>query len=85
MDGFSSVIFLWIASALLVTTIGYFRGQADDALTLGVLLGPIALGVMVVAIMRGRLPLNESPPILKIADAAPRPAAAAETRLRRPA
>jgi formate hydrogenlyase subunit 3/multisubunit Na+/H+ antiporter MnhD subunit len=65
MDGFDSIIFLWFASAMLVTVIGYFRGQAADAMTLGILLGPIALMVTVVVVVRGCLPLRESPPILE--------------------
>jgi hypothetical protein len=87
MSGFDGVIFLWFASAMLVTAIGYFRGQAADAMTMGVFLGPIALVVTVVLVARGRLPLRESPPILKIPDADRRRPGAAEskTRLRRAA
>lgn len=60
MDGFDSVIFLWFASVMLVTAIGYFRGQAADAMTLGVLLGPIALVVTVVLVVRARRNLHRS-------------------------
>ncbi len=87
MDGFDSVIFVWFASAMLVTAIGYFRGQAADAMTVGVLLGPIAVVMTVVLVVRGRRSRNESPPILKITDADRRRHADAvsETPLRRAA
>ena len=83
MDGFDGVIFLWFASAMLVTVIGYFRGQAADAMTLGVLLGPIALGVTVVLVVRGRFRLKESPPILQVTDADRRRHATAVSETRR--
>jgi hypothetical protein len=88
MDAFDSVIFLWFASAMIVTAIGYSRGQAADGMTLGVLLGPIALVVVsVVLLMRGRSGLKESPQILEISAADRRRHAAAlpETQLRRAA
>jgi len=87
MDGFYGVVFLWLASAMLVTAIGYFRGQAADAMTAGVLLGPIALVVTAVVFVRDRRALKEPPLILKITDAdrRRRTGAVYETRARRAA
>jgi hypothetical protein len=88
MDAFDSVIFLWFASAMIVTAIGYFRGQAADAMTLGVLLGPVALVVVSgVLLMRGRSGLKESPQVLEMtaANRHRHTAAVPETQLRRAA
>jgi hypothetical protein len=83
VDGFYCVVFLWLASTVLVTAIGYFRGQAADAMTAGVLLGPIALVVTAVVIVRGRRALKEPPTILKITDADRRRHAVAVSETRR--
>ena len=54
MDGFDSVIFVWFASAMLVTAIGYFLVRLPMLMTVGVLLGPIAV-VMTVVLVVARL------------------------------
>ena len=43
MDFFSVVAMLWLVSAAAAALVGRLRGRGGDAMTLGVLLGPIGL------------------------------------------
>ena len=48
MDSFGAIAIVWLLSAATATLIGYLRGREGDAMTLGVLLGPLGLAVVVV-------------------------------------
>ena len=52
MDPFGAIAIVWLLSAAMATLIGYVRGRESDAITLGVLLGP--LGLVFVALALGR-------------------------------
>ena len=43
MDFLDVLTIVWLASTGLAASIGYFRGCGDQAMTLGVLFGPIGL------------------------------------------
>ncbi len=43
MDFFGVVAMLWLFSAAAAALVGRFRGRGGDAMTLGVLLGPVGL------------------------------------------
>ena len=85
MDSFGAIAIVWLLSAATATLIGYLRGREGDAMTLGVLLGPLGLAVVVVAL--GRNEPETAPGAVKIAEARrpTREAAETETSLRRAA
>ena len=87
MNSFDAVVFLWLASAVLATAIGCFRGRAADAMNLGILLGPIGVLLVLALTSEGRFPRNQGVPILNIgeSDFCQRAAAAPETELRKAA
>ena len=43
MDSIGIVALLWLASAAIAIFLGFLRGRAGDAVTLGGLLGPVGL------------------------------------------
>jgi hypothetical protein len=75
MDRFAIFALTWLACAVISTLIGMVRGRSADALTLGVLLGP--LGVVLTIAFIGYRRTQEGPRILKISDATPTPRLAA--------
>ena len=69
MDCFVAIALLWLASTVTATFLGSLRGRASDAITLGVLLGPVGLVlVMFLTPAGGR---QENAVVLKIGDAQP--------------
>jgi hypothetical protein len=86
MDSVVGVALLWLVSVLLATFVGYLRDRSGDALTLGVLLGPVGLALTLLVLGRHRH-RQEGPTVLKISDAPRRQQTAvqAEIPLRRAA
>jgi hypothetical protein len=76
MDFFGVVAMLWLFSAAAAALVGRLRGRGGDAMTLGVLLGPVGLLLMLFWIGRN----DGEPPtvVLAIHDAQRPPRAADE-------
>ena len=76
MDRFAAFALVWLACAVLASLIGMLRGRGGDAMTLGVLLGPlgVVLTLMFIAYQRPQ----EAPHILKMSDAVATPRAVAK-------
>ena len=67
MDCFGAIALLWLATAVIATFLGFLRGRTSDAVTLGVLLGPVGL-VLVMFLSRAGEQQEEAV-LLKIGDA----------------
>ncbi len=52
MDFFGVVAMVWLLSAGSAVLVGRFRGRASDAMTLGVLFGPLGLALTILLIGR---------------------------------
>jgi len=87
MDSFDAIVFVWLASAALVTVIGYLRGRTEDAMTLGIFLGPLGLALAILLFRESRLRVKEAHRVLRVRDAVggQRVAVPSEARLRRAA
>lgn len=90
MDIFGSIGFVWLLSAILTLAVGWWHGRANDALTLGVLLGPLGLVLAIRHLPSHRSDAEEQPatlPITAVADQrrADRTGRASEPPLRRAA
>lgn len=72
MSIFDTVVLVWLASVVLVTLVGFFRGRTAEALDMGIFLGPVGLVLVVFMISSGRKPLSEVTSIVRIEDATPR-------------
>jgi hypothetical protein len=87
MDSFSGLALVWLVSAVIAAAFGYCCGRANDALTLGVLLGPIGLLLVILWMPRVHNSIEEYVPDLCgiDADRPDRKATVSETPLRRAA
>jgi hypothetical protein len=55
MDSSVVIALVWLASAMLAAVVGYCRSRSvDDALTLGAVLGPVGLVLLLASGARGR-------------------------------
>jgi hypothetical protein len=68
MDSFDAIVFVWLASAAVVTVIGYLRGRTEDAMTLGIFLGPLGVVLAFLLLRESQLPLNEASHVLPVRD-----------------
>jgi hypothetical protein len=86
MDGFAAVALVWLTSVVIATIVGSLRGRSGDAMTLGVLLGPLGL-LLALMVFAHTQRQDESPIVLTIGDQQPRQQAESEsgTPLRRAA
>jgi hypothetical protein len=66
MDRFVVIAFVWLASTAGATFLGYLRGRSNEALTLGVLLGPV--GLMFSLVLLNRLRRETQAGILKVSE-----------------
>jgi hypothetical protein len=83
MDSFDAIVFVWAASAIVVTVIGYLRGRTEDAMTLGIFLGPLGV-ILAILLLRDNRSLRDEPRLLQARDAvhARHVAVSTEARLR---
>jgi hypothetical protein len=90
MDSFAAFVVFWFASTLATLVVGLLHGRANDALTLGVLLGPVGLLLAIRWLPRRRCDVAKAPVAVAVRRAdrprrTARAAAASKTPLRRSA
>ena len=73
MDTFGGLGFAWLVSTLLTLAVGCYYGRANDALTLGVLLGPVGLLLAIRWLPRHRSGVAKQPVTLPIRASTHRP------------
>jgi hypothetical protein len=66
MNVFDAVACVWLASAAIVISVGYFRGRVAEAMNLGIFLGPVGVPLAFVLFRPSRANSAESVRVVPI-------------------